>query len=304
MQDEQDHISRLPPVAEAPGGGRRRRWDWPAAFGMKSPSPGTSGDLRKAFWFGLGAQGLVVGAINTIDVITIAHNQPGLGLIAPIVWEGTAGVMVVVAALLPWFLMRWVPLESRPVWRTVLVYVAAAPLFSIIHVVGFVLLRDLIYRAFGSRYEFGPIVPGFEYEASKDIFGYFGAIAFFWIGGRIFREQPIGTRQMARLYDIRDGAKLLRVRIDDVLAISSAGNYVEFVLRDGRKPLLRKPLSSLEAELAPEGFVRTHRSWLVNAMQVTGLKPAGSGDYEVELGTVTVPLSRRFPEALAKLRAG
>jgi DNA-binding LytR/AlgR family response regulator len=52
------------------------------------------------------------------------------------------------------------------------------------------------------------------------------------------------------------------------------------------------------------GFVRVHRSWLVNAMQMTGLKPQGSGDYAVELGALTVPLSRRFPEALAKLRAG
>jgi DNA-binding LytR/AlgR family response regulator len=37
---------------------------------------------------------------------------------------------------------------------------------------------------------------------------------------------------------------------------------------------------------------------------MTGLKPEGSGDYTVELGSVTVPLSRRFPQALAKLRSG
>ena len=66
---------------------------------------------------------------------------------------------------------------------------------------------------------------------------------------------------------------------------------------------MRSPLSALEAELASHGFVRVHRSWLVNAMQMTGLKPEGSGDYSVELGALTVPLSRRFPEALAKLRA-
>jgi DNA-binding LytR/AlgR family response regulator len=39
-------------------------------------------------------------------------------------------------------------------------------------------------------------------------------------------------------------------------------------------------------------------------MQMTGLKPEGSGDYTIELGGLSVPLSRRFPEALAKLRAG
>src|SRR6202023_329638 len=103
-------------------------------------------------------------------------------------------------------------------------------------------------------------------------------------------------------FDIRDGAKLTRVRLEEVLAIASAGNYVEFVLRDGRRLLMRSPLSALEDALSPRGFLRTHRSWLVNASQMTALKPEGSGDYTVELGALTAPLSRRFPTALAKLR--
>ena len=65
---------------------------------------------------------------------------------------------------------------------------------------------------------------------------------------------------------------------------------------------MRSPLSALERELAPRGFLRTHRSWLVNAGQVTALKPEGSGDYAVELQSLTVPLSRRFPQSLAKLK--
>jgi DNA-binding LytR/AlgR family response regulator len=48
--------------------------------------------------------------------------------------------------------------------------------------------------------------------------------------------------------------------------------------------------------------MRTHRSWLVNGGMVTALKPEGSGDYTVELGPQAVPLPRRFPDALAKLR--
>ncbi len=105
------------------------------------------------------------------------------------------------------------------------------------------------------------------------------------------------------MYAIRDGARIVRVPVRDILAVSSAGNYVEFALRDGRRVLMRSPLSAVEAEFAAHGFVRVHRSWLVNAMQMTGLKPEGSGDYTVELGALSVPLSRRFPEALAKLRA-
>ncbi len=72
--------------------------------------------------------------------------------------------------------------------------------------------------------------------------------------------------------------------------------------QDGRRLLMRSPLQALETELVPSGFVRTHRSWIVNIRKVTTLKPEGSGDYTVELGKQSVPLSRRFPGALAKLR--
>ena len=77
---------------------------------------------------------------------------------------------------------------------------------------------------------------------------------------------------------------------------------MEFVLCDGRKLLMRSPLSALETELASRGFLRTHRSWLVNAARMTALEPEGSGDYTVELESLKVPLSRRYPQALEKLR--
>ncbi|WP_375269447.1 LytTR family DNA-binding domain-containing protein, partial [Phenylobacterium sp.] len=72
----------------------------------------------------------------------------------------------------------------------------------------------------------------------------------------------------------------------------------------GRRPMMRISLSALEAELGPHGFVSTHRSWLVNAGQVRELRPESSGDYRVVLGPVEAPISRRFPEALSRLRAG
>jgi DNA-binding LytR/AlgR family response regulator len=65
---------------------------------------------------------------------------------------------------------------------------------------------------------------------------------------------------------------------------------------------MRTPLGGLEAQLRPHGFVRTHRSWLVNAGQVTGLRPEGSGDHTIELGALEAPLSRRYRDALAAIR--
>ena len=105
------------------------------------------------------------------------------------------------------------------------------------------------------------------------------------------------------MFEIRDGARTLRQPVGEILAATSAGNYVEFVLADGRRPLMRATLRAVEASLAPSGFIRTHRSWLVNRASVRLIEAEGSGDFRLELeGGAAAPLSRRFPGALAALR--
>ena len=296
--------SQAPVTAKKGLGDERPHFrDWRKLLGSRRADAGTNPYNGKAFAAGLAVIAITVGIINTLDVTATLKMRPEFGVVQPILWESTAGVAILIAALIPWALLKYAPIERGPIWRTVLLYLACAPLFSIVHVAAFLPMRMLAYAVMGSHYHFGPLIPGFEYEASRNVFAYFGALSIFWFAAR-YLERPKIQPAGKRLFDIRDGARLVRVPIDDVLAVASAGNYVEFVLRDGRRPMMRKPISALEAELSADGFVRTHRSWLVNVMQVTGLKPAGSGDYEVEIGGVSVPLSRRFPEALAKLRAG
>jgi DNA-binding LytR/AlgR family response regulator len=104
-------------------------------------------------------------------------------------------------------------------------------------------------------------------------------------------------------FDIRDGATLLRAPVAEIVAVKAAGNYVEFALQDGRRPLMRVSMARVEAALAPHGFVRTHRSWLVNPGRVRELSATGSGDFRIDLGdALTAPASRRYPQALARLR--
>ena len=267
---------------------------------MNGDAAGTSGTGWRNFLYSLALAAVVVGVINIVNVITVRHEEPQYGLAAPIVWEATSWISWLAFFWIGWVAFRLAPLK-RPFWRIAVVHPVGAALFALAHVTGFVLLRKAIYGAAGASYDFGAFTPHFLYEFSKDVFGYVLMIASFTVNERTLESRaPAGGEPT---FTIRDGARITRVALRDILAVSSAGNYVEFVLRDGRKLLMRSPLSTLEAELAPRGFVRVHRSWLVNAMQMTGLKPEGSGDYTVELGELNVPLSRRFPEALAKLRA-
>ncbi len=66
---------------------------------------------------------------------------------------------------------------------------------------------------------------------------------------------------------------------------------------------MRSTLAATEAELGPHGFVRTHRSWLVNVARVRELEAVGSGDFVLRLeGGAEAPLSRRFRAAMERLR--
>lgn len=288
------------PLKGAGAGARRIRdfWQW---LGISGDAVGTSGTLRRTFLYAFATAATMVAAVNAINVITITH-APRMDLAGPVVWEGSSWIALMAFFWLPWIGYRLAPPFVRPRWK-LLVHIPTVFLFSLAHVCGFILVRKLIYWLAGEHYDFGSFWPNFFYEFRKDVLGYALFIAGFALIEHLLRQQQlIDTPGQTLTFDIRDGAKLNRVRLEEVLAVASAGNYVEFVLRDGRKLMMRSPLSALENELGPRGFLRTHRSWLVNAKAMTALKPEGSGDYTVELGSLAAPLSRRFPEALAKLR--
>jgi hypothetical protein len=292
----------LPAQLKGGGDGARRIgdvWQW---LGMSGDALGTSGTLRRTFLYAFAAAATMVAAINALNVITMSHEEPQFGLAGPIVWEASSWVSLILFFWIPWIGYRLAPPFVRPRWK-LLVHVPGALLFALAHVSGFVALRKLVYWLAGDHYNFGAFLPHFLYELRKDALGYALFIAGFALIEHLLRQQQlIETPGQSFTFDIRDGAKLTRVSLSDILAVASAGNYVEFVLRDGRRLLMRSPLSALESELGPRGFLRTHRSWLVNVSKMTALKPEGSGDYTVELEGVSAPLSRRFPEALAKLR--
>lgn len=266
---------------------------------------GTSG---KAFWIGLGATALVVAAFNMINTWTILHDRPSLNPYEPVIWEGSSWITLVLSCPIAWVALRVAPLRWPPRPRAAPVHILGFLAFTGAHVGGFILMRELIYWLAGSHYRYGASLgAAFVYEGVKDAFGYVLVAAAFvgaqaLIARRAFASDT-GTSPAAP-FDIRDGSSFVRVKMADIVAVSSAGNYVEFALSDGRRPMARRSLSSLENELGARGFVRTHRSWLVNKQHVTGLKADGSGDYTVELGALKAPLSRRFPKALEELRSG
>lgn len=261
---------------------------------------GLSGVERRALGAGWAVGAAIAAFVCTFNVLTRVHDFPELGVLRPLIYEGSSYPLVVLVLPLPALASLWLRRREASFWRALQVHLAVAALYFVVHVGGFTALRALAFPLLlHERYRIGPPNGDLVYELVKDLMAY--ALVLFgfhmlmsW--GRALQPARPGV------FDIRDGQRLVRAPLGDILAVRSAGNYVEFVLADGRRPLMRTPLAALEAELGPLGFVRTHRSWLVNAGRVTGLRPEGSGDYAVELGDLEAPLSRRFPEALAALR--
>lgn len=295
----QSEVSQ-PPV-KASGDASRRIgdvWQW---LGISGGALGTSGTGRRNFFYAYATTAVFAGVVNLLNLLTIQHENPRLGFLEPAIWEGSSWLSLLACFWIAWVAWRLAPLWVRPRWR-LLLHIPGALVYSLAHVGGFVALRKLAYWALGGHY--GNLSgKNLLYELPKDVLAYglfIGGIAL--VGHLLRQQQLIQTPGQSLTFDIRDGAKLTRVRLSDILAITSAGNYVEFALQDGRRLLMRSPLSALESDLEGRGFVRTHRSWLVNSARVTALKPEGSGDYEISLGNLDVPLSRRFKAALTKLR--
>jgi len=289
--------------AEEPGDGPRRIGDIWQRLGLSGLFFGTDGIARRTFRAGYIGAAVIVGVINTLNVISAEHDLPRVNPIEPVIWEGSSWLTVIAFLWIVWLAWRVAPLGVRPRWL-LLIHVPAALIYALAHVGGFIALRLFAYWALGGHYHAGAFWPTFLYELRKDGFGYVLFLAGFALIEHLLRRAQPVSAPVPATFDIRDGAKLTRVALSDILAVTSAGNYVEFALADGRRLLMRSPLSALESDLERRGFVRTHRSWLVNAASVTAPKPEGSGDYEISLGSLEVPLSRRFKSALARLRGG
>jgi DNA-binding LytR/AlgR family response regulator len=277
--------------------------------GTNSGDPGASGgrQLLRAYLVIVALLALV----TFIDVMTALDDArrrgQAMSAALPLTLEITSAIASVVASGAGYLALRLAPPSRQRPLRQVAIHIAGSLAYSAIHVGLMTALRTLAFAAGGYRYHWA--LTDLTYEYRKDILAYIVLTGVLWVltrpDGVAAATAPSDAPPGPATFDIRDGHVVFRAPVAQILAARAAGNYVEFLLVDGRRPLMRAALRDIEGKLGPAGFLRTHRSWLVNEAQIRALKPAGSGDYRLELdGGVCAPLSRRYPAALAKARAG
>jgi len=77
---------------------------------------------------------------------------------------------------------------------------------------------------------------------------------------------------------IKVKGKILFINLSDVVAVQADGDYVSLE-RNGSSYLVRELISAVAEQLEPQGFIRIHRSILVNTSFVEEIRPYSTGEY-------------------------
>jgi hypothetical protein len=259
-----------------------------------SPVPFPSHGWRRAFEIGFWVLTTLVNAVTNSVTVLIDIRRNGLDFAA---WR----------APLHWDTWR----------RTLPLHVLASVVFSVVHVLGMVAIREAVYAAHGAEYDFGPWLQQLIYEYLKDVRSYAGMVVLIE-GYRFIRRRlqgeasllgepdegpPVEPVERPDRFLVRKLGREFLVAASDVEWLQAAGNYVNLRVRGHDYPL-RCTMAAIEERLDPARFARIHRSYMVNLGQVASIEPLDTGDARVHLADGTVlPCSRRHREALRE-RAG
>jgi len=93
---------------------------------------------------------------------------------------------------------------------------------------------------------------------------------------------------------IKSGSEWLRIKIDNILWLEAACDYV-CVHTAKENYIVRKPLKSLHSSLCQKRFLRLNRSSIVNASKIEKVAPNQEGEYRVQLSSGDhIKVSRRY----------
>ena len=95
---------------------------------------------------------------------------------------------------------------------------------------------------------------------------------------RILRQLEVVAKRQAPRIAFKANGRILILDLADILAVQAEGNYVSLRLRPNAY-LVHESLSSVAEKLKPYGFIRIHRSVVVNMSAVEEIQPLPTGEY-------------------------
>lgn len=96
---------------------------------------------------------------------------------------------------------------------------------------------------------------------------------------------------------LRSAEKITIINLNDIVRCESSINYTQFIMSDGSKIMVTKTLKEYDELLAPHGFIRIHKSHLVNMNAIVRYIKGDGGWIELTDG-VKIEVSRRKKDIL------
>jgi LytTr DNA-binding domain len=287
---------------------------WPERWGLSA---------KPARWVAIWAVCVLITAVvNALSLTTdLTRRDIAFNPLEPWIWELSSAAGLLVLGWPVWAFARLLRERRAGPSLQFALHVAASALFCAAHVAMMVGLRIAIYRFNGWRYEFGPWLDGLLYEYRKDALTYalFVGCIWLWRSATASAALGAGARDAATLADaapaapappaeptfvVRTSQGDLLVRTAEIEWVEAQGNYVALHTA-GEVRLLRQTLAEMDARLAPHGFIRTHRSALVNRSRIQAIVPPERGEPGVRLtGGGRAPLSESRRGEVLRLVSG
>jgi len=118
---------------------------------------------------------------------------------------------------------------------------------------------------------------------------------------RAFIETLRAGREYPERFPVRGPRHLYFVQAVDIEWVEGAANYVQ-VHAGGRVHFIRDTMTAFASKLAPDKFIRVHRSVIVNIDRIQRIEPRGHGDYLITLRDGTqVASSQAYNERLREI---
>jgi DNA-binding LytR/AlgR family response regulator len=99
---------------------------------------------------------------------------------------------------------------------------------------------------------------------------------------RVLRQLEVIAKRQAPRIAFKAKGSILLLDLADILAVQAEGNYVSLQHRPNPY-LVHESLSSMAEKLKPYGFIRIHRSVVVNISAVEKIQPLPTGEYRLRV---------------------
>ena len=99
---------------------------------------------------------------------------------------------------------------------------------------------------------------------------------------RALQQLEVMAKRQAPRIAFKAKGRILFLDLAEIVAVQAEGNYVSLRHRP-HSYLLRESLSSMAEKLKPYGFIRIHRSVVVNISAVEEIQPLPTGEYRLRV---------------------